>query len=244
MDKIKKALETEQWQSFYELNAPKEKTLFEPVLDKPKPPVADILPIARKLGYDVCIYPDSQYSQRIKRLGVSARKLERVKSDLLNKNLIKEISLGQSLFLIPTPKLYDLMGLESSYKRNVSDIHSFLVLLTQKLIEPNPLIQSIKPEAFLGDSNSTVDLLVCMKDGQRWAYEITLNCGNVSANAAKLQDKGFSQIVFVCQDYSFKEAVWAKLRNAGFNPDFLATIRCTIFSALIRQRKQMKLKGN
>ena len=104
------------------------------------------------------------------------------------------------------------------------------------------MIQSIKQEAFLGDSNSTTDLLVCMKNGQRHAYEITLSLSNISANAAKLQNKGFSEIIFVCQDFNLKEAVWAKIRNVGFDPDFLATIRCTIFSALIKQRKQMKFK--
>ena len=127
MDDIQNALETEQWQSFYELNAPKGKKLSAPVPDKPKSPVIDISPIARKLAYDVCIYLDSQYSQRIKRLDVSARQLERAKKELLNKSLIKEIGLGKSLFLAPRPQLYDLMELESSYKRNVSDIHSFLV---------------------------------------------------------------------------------------------------------------------
>ena len=242
MDNIHKALETEPWQSLYELNEAKKQELLASVPNKPEYPVIDISSLAKKLAYDVCVYLDSQYSQRIKRLNISVRQLGPAKEELLNKNLIKGISLGQSLFLIPTSQLYDLLGLESSYKRNVSDIHSFLVLLTKKLIEQNPLIQSIKQEAFLGDSNSTTDLLVCMKNGQRHAYEITLSSSNVSANAAKLQNKGFSQIIFVCQDFNLKQAVWAKIRNVGFNPDFLATIRFTIFSALILQRKQMDLK--
>ena len=173
---------------------------------------------------------------------MSVRRLQNAKHELVAKGLIREIWLGKSLFLAPTSKVFALMGLESPYHRNVSDIHSFLVLLTQRLVEPNPLVKYVKQEVSLGDSNSTLDLLAHMKNGQAWAYEITLNASNVSANAAKLQGKGFSQIIFVCRDFDLKGAVWARIRNAGFDPDFLATIRCTIFSSLIRQRREMRLK--
>ena len=131
----------------------------------------------------------------------------------------------------------------SPYKRNTWDIHSFLILVAAKLIEPNPLVKYVKPEDYLGDSNSTLDLGIYLKDGRRWAYEIIhRGTTNVAANAAKLQGKAFSQIIFLCTDFNVKERVWANIRNAGFDPGFLSTIRCQIFSALILQKKQMTLK--
>jgi len=237
---IKKALEIKHWQSLYELNVPKEKELLVPENAKSQP--TDIQALANKLGLDVGTYIESQYNERIGRLDVSARKLEQAKNELLNKGLIKELRFGKSLFLVPTAQLYKMLSLDPPYERNVSDIHSFSVLLAKKLLKPNPLIQSITAEAFLGDSNSTGDLLVHMKNGERHVYEITLSVSNVCSNAAKLQNKGFAQIIFVCRDYDVKQAVWAKIRNVGFDPDFLATIHCTIFSSLIRQNKQMLLR--
>jgi len=240
---IKKALEIEPWRSLYELNVPKNKNeKLDSVSPKTIPGAIDIVALTKKLGLDICTYPESQYNDRIKRLDVSARKLGRAKDELLNKGLIKELWFGKSLFLVPTAELFEMLSLDSPYERNASDIHSFAVLLTKKLLRPNPLIQSIAVEAFLGDSNSTGDLLVHMKNGERHVYEVTLSVSNVCANASKLQNKGFAQIVFVCRDFDMKQAVWAKIRNVGFDPDFLATIRCTIFSSLIRQNKQMLLR--
>ncbi|MFC1783562.1 hypothetical protein ACFL02_08250 [Planctomycetota bacterium] len=194
------------------------------------------------LACDVIAHLDRQFGERIEATSISARMGEVAKKGLIGKRLIKEIFIGKSLFLAPTYKLYQLFGMKSPYKRNVPGDHAFLVLLAAKLVESHPLIQRIKTEVSLGDSNATVDLVAYFKDGQRCAYEITLSATNVAANAAKLQGKNFSQIIFLCRDFNIKEAVWASLRNAGFAPDFFATIRCTIFSTLIRQRKQMKLK--
>ena len=81
-------------------------------------------------------------------------------------------------------------------------------------------------------------------NGQRWAWEIVHHCReNICANAAKVQNKGFSQVIFLCSDYNIKQAVHAKIRNAGFDPDFLAMLRYRIFSNLICQRKEAKLRG-
>ncbi|MCD4831694.1 MAG: hypothetical protein K8R02_07820 [Anaerohalosphaeraceae bacterium] len=237
---IKKALEIEPWQSLYELNvSTKEKKLLDLVPEKTESQAIGLSAIAKKLAYNIDAKIDLQYRERIEGLDVSARKLEKAKIELLNKGLIKEMLFGKSLFLVPTTKLFEVMGLESPYKRDVSNVHSFSVTLLKKLIAHDPLIQSIKEEVFLGDSNSTGDLLAHMKNGERHVYEVTINSSNVCANAAKLQGKGFAQIIFVCRDYDLKQAVWARIRNGGFDPDFLATIKCVIFSSLISQRKQV-----
>jgi hypothetical protein len=201
-------------------------------------------PEAKILGLDSTLRIDCQFSERQKWTNLSARKLEKAKKELLNKQLIKEVFLGKSLFMAPTEKLFLLFGMKSPYKRNTWELHSFHVLLAAKLIEPNPLLRYVKTEVSIGDSNSTVDAVSVAKNGQRWAWEIVHHCReNVCANAAKLQDKGFSQIIFLCSDYNMKQATWATIRNAGFDPDFRSIIRCTIFSTLIRQRRELKLKG-
>lgn len=195
------------------------------------------------LGLDVVTFLASNFRERVKRLSSSVRELERTRQALVNKGLIKEVWLGKSLYLAPEEKLYHLLAMDCPYKRNRWDLHSFLILLATKLIEPNPLVKYVKPEVSLGDSNATVDLIVYLKNGNRWAYEIIhKGVTNVSANAAKLQGKGFSQVVFLCMDFNVKQRVWALIRNAGFHSNFLSTIRCQIFSALIRQRNQLMLK--
>jgi hypothetical protein len=199
----------------------------------------------KTLSYDIVTYLDSQFSERQHRLNLSARQMENAKTELFSQKLIKEIWLGKSLFLVPTPALYTVMGFESPYdKRNISDIHSFLVVLAEKLIEPNPLVKYTRREVPLGDSNFSVDLISYLKSGERLAYEVVhRSITNVAALAARLEGKGFSQVVFVATDYNTKERVWGSIRNAGFDQDFLSTIRCIIFSTLIRQKKQMTLRN-
>jgi hypothetical protein len=198
---------------------------------------------ARILAYDAVTYLESQFSERQARLNLSARQLEDARAELERHGLIKGVFLGKSLMLAPVAALYTAMGLQSPYKRNISAIHSFLALLAQKLIEANPLVKYTRREVPLDDGNCTVDLICWMKSGQRLAYEVVHHSiTNVPALAARLQAKGFSEEIFVATDYNTKQRVWASIRNAGFAPDYLSTIRCTIFSALIRQKKQMMLR--
>jgi len=253
---IQTALRREIWMSFYDLTSPKQKG--SPQTEQPKitepailPPEASgvpagLSPDARILGNDCIMYLDDQFSDRQKRLNFSARQIENSKTELICHKYIKEIWLGKSLFLAPTPELYALLGFPSPYKRNVSDIHSFLTLLAERLIKVNPLVKYTRIEVPVGNSNptSTVDLIAYLKSGQRLAYEIVhRGISNVTALAARLKDKGFSQVIFIAVDYNTKQRVWATIRNAGFDPDFTSTIRCTIFSALIRQKKEFMLKG-
>jgi hypothetical protein len=251
--KIRRALSWERWKSFYELNPPNQEhgTKAEPsnkagcgkLLPNGSAASSGLTPNARTLGYDIITYPDSQFSERQKRLDLSVRQLENAKKELLDLKLIKEIWLGKSLLLAPTSRLYTTMEIPSPYTRNVSDVHSFLVLLTERLIQANPLVKYTRREVSIGDSNKTVDLIAYLKSGQRLAYEIIHhNTTNITALAARLEGKGYSELIFVATDYSTKQRVWAIIKNAGFDPDFLSTIRCTIFSSLIRQKKQMMLK--
>jgi len=200
---------------------------------------------ARALGSDVAINPESLFKERGLRLNLSVRDLEDAKAELLAKGLIQLVWVGKGLLLAPAPKLYLILGLPSPYKRNVSQIHSFKVLAAERLVKTIPLVRSTKREVPIGDGSGsyTLDLLVQLKNGQLWAYEIVHHTiGNVCSAAAKLQGKGFAQICFICSNHNQREAVRASIKNAGFDPDFVRTIRYTIFSSLIQQRKKMRLK--
>ena len=251
---IEKALHFEPWESMLEKitfdegkstdNYSKDTKVPQPKISTESSELLMLSPEAKILGLDCVVRVDCQFKQRSLWTNLSMRQLENGKKELLNKQLIHEVFLGKSLFLAPAEKLFPLFGTESPYKRNTWELHSFLVLLASKLIEADPLVKYVKTEVSIKDSNSTVDALSVSKDGKRSAWEIVHKCtGNICANAAKLQDKGFSQIIFLCSDYETKQIVWTKVRNAGFDPDFRSIIRCKIFSTLIRQRKEAKLRG-
>jgi len=250
---IKKALQRESWINLFELgssggsdaskSSSAKKIVPEFSSHEQSKALPEISTNARILAYDVVTYLDSQFTERQQRLSLSARDIEKSKRELLNKSLIKEVWIGKSLFLAPTKELYELLGMDCPYKRNIWDVHSFLILVAAKLVESNPLIKYAHTEVSTGDSSSTIDLVAYLKDGRRWAYEVIhRSMTNIVANAAKLQGKGYSQVIFLAVDFNTKEATWAAIRNAGFAPDFAATIRCIIFSTLIRQKKQLRLK--
>jgi hypothetical protein len=252
-DSIKKALQIESWKSLFENGSSKKsdvssssstkKDVSELSLSSQSKTLSELTSRARILAYDVVTYLDSQFTERQDRLNLSARDLENTKRELLNKGQVKEVWIGKSLFLAPTTELYHLLGVDCPYRRNIWDVHSFLVLLAAKLVGSNPLIKHVDCEVPVSDSGSTIDLVAYLKDGRRWAYEVVhRSITNVAANAAKLQGKGFSQVIFLAVDFNTKEATWASIRNTGFAPDFAATIRCVIFSTLIRQKKQLRLR--
>jgi len=251
---IEKALHIEPWESMQQRitlgkteppkNNGKDKKACQTSTPTEQSDILGLSPEARILGLDSVSRIPYQFTERQRWTNLSARQLENAKKELLNNQLIKQVFLGKSLFIAPTEKLFLLFGMESPYKRNTWELHSFLVLLAANLIEADPMIKYARREVSIGDLNSTIDVVSAAKNGQRWAWEIVHHCSeNIYALAAKLQGKGFSQIIFLCSDYNIKQAVWAKIRNAGFDPDFRSTIRCMIFSTLICQRKEMKLKG-
>jgi len=250
---IERALQQrEPWLSLYELvnqkgsdtaNSPESGDTAQTLSPDDIALASSLIAKARALASDIVTIPESLFKERLQRLDLSVRDLEDAKQKLSSKHLIKLVWVGKGLLLAPTSKLYTILGLPSPYKRNVSEVHSFLVLVAERLVKPNPMVRSTRREVPIGDGSSTLDLLAQMKNGQLWAYEIIhRTVSNVCSAAARLQGKGFAQITFVCSDHNQREAVRASIKNAGFDPDFVCTIRYTIFSALIRQRKKMRLK--
>jgi len=245
--RIKKALQIEPYTNLYDFaNATSRKpTENQEVIEKPTDNNVNTQPQnlisanAKPLAYDIATLLDSTYRQRGERLKISMRKLNKAKEELIFKELAVEVWIGKTLFLAPTEKLYHHIGLLSPYKRNVSIEHSFLTLVAQSLIEADPAIQKTVTEVAIGNSGSTVDLVAYFKNGQRQAFEITLSSSNVSQNAAKLCNKGFSKITFICRDDQLRQSVSKILRDDGFEPDFFSIIECTIFSVLMRNRKTL-----
>jgi hypothetical protein len=204
-------------------------------------PAQGLAGLEKTLGIDIVTYLASTVRERQQRLGISARQLETLKGSLRNKDLIREVPLGKNLMLAPTKSLFEQLGLDCPYRRNAWDVHSYLTMLAAKLIESDPLVRQVKTEVSIGDASSTVDLIATLTDLNRVAYEVThQTVTNVSANAAKLEGKGFSRICFLCLDFNVKQRVSTQLRNAGFAADFLATIECTIFADLIRAHQKRR----
>ena len=245
--KIKKALQIEPYTNLYDLaNATRRKPTENPeVIEKPTDnstntqPQALISADTKPLAYDITTLLDSTYRQRGERLKFSMRQLSKAKEELISEDLAIEVWIGKTLFLAPTEKLYKHLGLLSPYKRNVSIEHSFLTLVAQSLIEADTAIRKTVTEVAISNSGSTVDLVAYFKNGQRQAFEITLSSSNVSQNAAKLCNKGFSKITFICCDDQLRQSVSKILRDDGFEPDFFSIIECTIFSVLMRNRKTL-----
>jgi hypothetical protein len=204
-------------------------------------PAQGLAGLEKALGIDIVTYMASPVRERLQRLGISARQLETLKCNLRNKDLIREVPLGKALMLAPTKSLYQLLGIPCPYRRSTSDVHSYLVLLAAKLIASDPLVRQVETEVSIGDASSTVDLIATLTDFNRAAYEVThQTVTNVSANAAKLEGKGFSKVHFLCLDSNVRQRVSAQLRNAGFPSEFLATVECTIFTDLLRAHQKRR----
>lgn len=249
---IKKALEVIPYENLYELaNSVSEEAMSQQAqktVEKPVPkktentshPKEDILSKnANLLACHVVSSPDITYKRRGELLKLSMRKLGPAKEELVSKEMVMELEIGRGLFLAPTEKLYQYLGLICPYKRNVSIEHSFMTLLAQLCTEADPLVQKSRIEMPVGNIGHTIDMVSNLTNGQRIAWEITCNCkSNVASHAAKLKDKGFSKIVFVCRDHNIRKSVQTILADAGFEPEFYSIIECVLLGDLINKKKK------
>lgn len=192
---------------------------------------------ATALGLDLIPYPYDESIVRQKRLGLSSRKFEDAKRKLEEHHYIWIFPIGRWRFLVAFENLYRLFNISPLQELNP---HSFAVNLACHCLRQDPAIDRLQKEGKVGDSNAAVDILVHLKDGFREAYEITLSAGNVPSNAAKLQNMGFSRIVFLCRDYKILQAAWASLRESGLPQGFLSRVRCILFSTLLKKYRAIE----
>ena len=249
---IKKALEVIPYENLYELaNSVSEEAMSQQAqktVEKPVPkktentshPKEDTLSKdANLLACHVASSINITYKQRGILLKLSMRKLGQAKEELVSKEMVRELDIGKGLFLAPTEKLYQYLGLICPYKRNVSIEHSFMTLLAQLCIESDPLVQKSRIEVPVGDSGRTIDIVSYLTNGERIAWEITSSCkSNVASNAANLKGKGFSKIVFICRDHHIRKSVQIILADACFEPEFHSIIECTLLGDLITKKKK------
>ncbi len=198
---------------------------------------AQIPPFAQPLAMDVVTHIASPYKQRGLRLNLSMRNLAKAKEALIAGGFVKEIVLEKFLFLAGTEKLYEALEMPLPYRRNVSLEHSFLELLAKQSLKADPMVQKVDIEAPIGAHGACLDLMATLKNGDRWAFEVTCSLNNVAANAAKLQGQAFHRIIFLCRDHQVRDAATVILRNAGFDSTFSAKLDCVLLSSLIRQQK-------
>lgn len=251
---IKKALKVTPYESLYELaNAASEETSpqqAQKTAEKPVPKKIEninhpkeyaLTKNANLLACHVVSSLDTTYKRRGELLKLSMRMLGPAKEELVSKKMILELKIGRGLFLAPTEKLYQYLGLICPYKRNVSIEHSFMTLLTQLCVETNQLVRKSCIEVPVGSSGCTIDIVSYQTNGARVAWEITCSCkSNIASHAAKLKDKGFFRIVFVCRDHNIRKFVQTILGDAGFEPEFYSTIECVLLGDLINKKKSNK----
>jgi hypothetical protein len=196
------------------------------------------------LAVDLVNSLDSSFNERMQRCSFSARHMEEAAQGLLNKGMAQQVWLGKLRMLAPTGKLYGLLGSASPYGDSEWNMHTFLIRLGARIYERNPLVKFVRLTVPLdGPHPAVIDLVADLKDGNRLAVEVIHHCvTNVAGHAAKLIEKNFAQLIFLCTDFDQKERVRAVIRNCGFDADFLATIRYQIFGALLRQNKKELLK--
>jgi len=193
-----------------------------------------------RLACDVLTYPFDQCTPRCQRLDLSGREFVRARAELEQKILIRVISIGRALYLVPMFDLYAKFGQDPPpQKRSLSLEHSFAVQLAAYLVRHQPLVSRVDTEVPVGSSGATVDLVAHTRDGARIAYEITLSLGNVVSNAAKCRDKGFAEIVFLCRNTQIKQGAWAQLREAGLPPELYGRCRVVLFSKLTARKKAL-----
>jgi len=245
---MQKALEFEPYENLVDLVDAASKQQAPTVSDSVEAPApvtacvsgtgyAQIPPFAQSLAMDVATYPTSAYKPRGLRLKLSMRQLAKAKEALIAGGFVKEIAVEKFLFLAGTDKLYQALQMQLIYRRNVSLEHSFLELLAKHRLQADPMVQKVGIEVPVGTRGASVDLVATLKNGDRWAFEITCSLNNIAANAAKLQGQAFYRVIFLCRNHQVRDAAAAILRNAGFDSDFSAKTDCILLSALIRQQK-------
>lgn len=252
-DAIKKALEIWPYKNLYEIataappKAPDTRIPAKPVeKDLFSADISEQIVLSedeKLLGCHIVASPFISYKQRGRDLKFSMRRLGDARDGLLSKEMIKEIEIGKNLFLAPTEKLYRKMKLISRYKRSVSIDHAFCVLFAQHCISADPMVQKTAIEVPVDSRGGAIDCVSYLKNGDRTAWEVTVNCtDNITSHAARLRGKGFSKIIFACRDHHIRKAAKTILDDAGFEPDFYSTIECVLLSDLFEKVKPTQRK--
>jgi hypothetical protein len=193
-----------------------------------------------KILYDLMVYPYSNVSAIIKRLGLSARAFETAKREGAEKGLLLESAAGATTYLIPRPKTFDALDFPCPYDLSAIE-HSYYSGWGGFMLGKDPANKSVHVELKVGYSSRASDIVTVGHDGSRRAYEVTLSTGNVLSNAAKYVNTAFVQVCFLCRDYRIREAVKACCREGGLDPELLAKLEFIQFSTLLNRQRKLSL---
>ena len=196
------------WHSLTDVPKPDVQTPKAPVCEPEKSGIPNILRSnALKLVLDCIHYPFDQVRARVQRLRFSVRIYDAAKTKATQNGYLLASSCGRAVYLIPTRKAYDELGMAFPYKRATSNLeHSFYISLAAHLLKQLPDLK-VQIETPIGDKGATSDFTTTDKDGTMTAYEFTQSTGNLLTNAVKYQDTAYRKIIWLCRDAGTAKAV-------------------------------------
>ncbi len=158
-----------------------------------------------KLVLDCVHYPYQKVREHAERLD-SIREYDSAKKNAVQNGFLIQSRCGKSLYLIATQKAYDKFSIANPYKRATSIEHAFYVRLAEDILKK--LTNSrVNVETPIGTKGQTIDITITDKSGNITAIELTLSTSNLMANAAKLQDSAYQEIIWLCKDAATATAV-------------------------------------
>jgi hypothetical protein len=203
------------------------------------PLLTGVSELLRRLLWDILMYPFSSVSERMKRLGMSARDFERAKEEGLERKFFIQSNAGQTVYLIPTSTGFRAYNMLSPFSEGELLEHSFYTEWCAFLLQKNPRYKSVKTNVRIGEGNAAADLVSITHDSCRQVWEISLSTGNLLSNCTKYINTDFAQIIFLCRTYKLREAVRACCREGGLSQNLLSRLVFMHFSQLLKFQKKL-----
>lgn len=172
---------------------------------------------------------------------MSGRAFEEAQREACTKGFLIRSSAGQTLYLIPTEKAFELFGVPLPYKRATSLEHAFYVALAAFLLQKDPRYKSVRTEVPLNKTGSASDIVTVSHDGRMEAWEVCLGTSHLLANATKYKNTAFAKITFLARDYELATAIKSFFKASNLDPDLLARIQYMHFSQLLRRQRRLSL---
>ncbi|MGD0784328.1 MAG: DUF87 domain-containing protein [Sedimentisphaerales bacterium] len=168
----------------------------------------------RKFMLDVYQYPVSFVTERYLRLGLSARKGNKIQQALLNNNVLTSanISIDRKIIKILglTEQGRNTLGIKTQSSREGGLVHRYWQYRLAEHLKACGY--KVEIEAPVGDGKA-IDI-VAERDGKRIAFEIETGNSDVAGNVRKCLESSFDQIVVIAVSVAAKLTL-----SKGFLPD-------------------------
>jgi hypothetical protein len=163
---------------------------------------------------DVYQYPVSFVTERYLRLGLSARKGNKIQQALLNNNVLTSanISIDRKIIKILglTEQGRNTLGIKTQSSREGGLVHRYWQYRLAEHLKACGY--KVEIEAPVGDGKA-IDI-VAERDGKRIAFEIETGNSDVAGNVRKCLESSFDQIVVIAVSVAAKLTL-----SKGFLPD-------------------------